>query len=126
MKKCLKCNKEYEDSDNFCPQCGEKLVETNVCQKCGHPVAAEDVYCRHCGYKIEKEYHCEKCGALITEGAKFCSECGNNVTNPIVSIVSNGKASTPMQKSKIEKILFYVVNAVALVLFVLMLIGCFV
>ena len=125
MKKCLKCNKEYEDSDNFCPQCGEKLVETNVCQKCGHPVATEDVYCRHCGYKIEKEYHCEKCGALITEGAKFCSECGNNVANPIVSIVSNGKPSTPMQKSKIEKILFYVVNAVALVLFVLMLIGCF-
>lgn len=126
MKKCLKCNKEYEDSDIFCPCCGEKLVETNVCQKCGYPVVVEDTYCRHCGHKIEKEYRCEKCNAVINEGAKFCSECGSNVTNPVVSIAtsSNGKKA-PIAKSKTEKILFYVANAISLALLLLMLVGCF-
>ena len=102
MKKCLKCNKEYEDSDNFCPRCGEKLVQTNVCQKCGHPVATEDIFCRHCGHKIEKEYRCEKCNAIIPEGAKFCPECGNNIANPVVSITTTGKVQT--SKPKAEKI----------------------
>lgn len=123
MKKCLKCNKEYEDSDNFCPRCGEKLVQTNVCQKCGHPVATEDIFCRHCGHKIEKEYRCEKCNAIIPEGAKFCPECGNNIANPVVSITTTGKVQT--SKPKAEKILSYAISGVSLLLFLLILIGCF-
>ncbi len=27
MKKCAKCNKQYDDSKMFCPICGEKLAE---------------------------------------------------------------------------------------------------
>ena len=123
MKKCLKCNKEYEDSDNFCPRCGEKLVQTNVCQKCGHPVATEDIFCRHCGHKIEKEYRCEKCNAIIPEGAKFCSECGESVKNPVVSIVS--KKATQRAATKLDKILFYAINAVCITLLLLMFVGCF-
>ena len=123
MKKCLKCNKEYEDSDNFCPRCGERLVQTNVCQKCGYPVAIEDIFCRHCGHKIEKEYRCEKCNAIIPEGAKFCPECGNNVANPTISVATAG--NVPMPKPKAEKILSYVISGVSILLFLLMLIGCF-
>ena len=28
MKKCPKCNKEYDDSKSFCPECGSQLVPT--------------------------------------------------------------------------------------------------
>lgn len=124
MKKCFTCNKEYDDEDIFCPICGEKLVATNVCQKCGKPVSAEDIYCRHCGHKIEKEIRCEKCNAVIPEGSKFCPQCGTSVTNPSVSIVSNNKPAVVANKKK-DKILFFAVYGVGLLLLLLMLIGCF-
>ena len=45
------------------------------------------------------------------------------MTNPAVSVATAGKISTP--KPKAEKILSYVISGASLVLFLLMLIGCF-
>lgn len=55
MKKCLKCNTTYEDNVNFCPNCGEKLVEVNVCPKCGETVSIGDKFCKKCGAKLTKD-----------------------------------------------------------------------
>ena len=55
MKKCLKCGQSYPDNTNFCPECGEKLVEEIVCPKCGAPIAEDDKFCKACGAKLSQE-----------------------------------------------------------------------
>ena len=131
MKKCLKCGVEYQDSDVFCPVCGERLAATNVCQRCGRPVTAEETFCRHCGYKIEKEIKCEQCGAVIEEGAKFCQQCGAKVENPIVTVKqrpvkSRGAAATgAIMNPLLKKIFFYAFGGALLLLLSLMFVGCF-
>lgn len=130
MKKCLKCGKEYPDSDSFCPVCGERLSSVNVCQKCGNPVEVNDVFCRHCGYKIEKEYKCQACGLKIPAGSKFCPECGAKVENPEVTIaMAESKNQQAFSSSNVapstQKTLFILFNVLLLVLMVVMLVGCF-
>ena len=131
MKKCLKCNKEYDDSTSFCPCCGEKLAPTNVCQRCGKPVSIEETYCRYCGYKIEKEIKCEQCGTTIEEGTKFCPQCGAKIENPIVTIKEkqnrskNGSVSPVAMNPLLKRIFFYSFGGVLLLLLSLMFIGCF-
>ncbi len=127
MKKCIKCGVEYEDDARFCPKCGEPLQAENVCQKCGKPITVEDVFCRYCGHKIEKEYRCEKCNAVLNEGAKFCPECGTKVENPVVSNknVSKAKSNTVSSNNLMNKIVFFIFGGTMLLLFVLMLVGCF-
>ena len=55
MKICPKCNREYEDDDNFCKVCGIPLKEE------------------------KQEVCCAKCGAMLEDGANFCPKCGAKV-----------------------------------------------
>ena len=132
MKKCPNCGAEYSDDAVYCKKCGQKLVSTNVCQKCGHPVSVDDAYCEKCGHKIEKEYRCESCGSIISENAKFCEECGAKVTNPVVSVAPCKALSTKSNEDKENikpnlwnKIIFYVLNVVSIILIILFIVGCF-
>jgi RNA polymerase subunit RPABC4/transcription elongation factor Spt4 len=127
MKKCIKCGVEYEDDARFCPKCGEPLQAENVCQKCGKPITVEDVFCRYCGHKIEKEYRCEKCNAVLNEGAKFYPECGTKVENPVISNKQTYRAKPNGASSNnlMNKIVFFIFGVTMLLLFVLMLVGCF-
>ena len=135
MKKCLSCNKDFNDEEIFCPICGSKLVEENVCQKCGSPVAIDEEFCGHCGYKIEKEYRCEKCNSLINEDDSFCSNCGAKVENPVVTIVpiknklKNNKKVNKDNKERnpnlVNKILFLVLCGVLITCLFFAFIGCF-
>ena len=127
MKKCIKCGVEYEDDARFCPKCGERLIDENVCQKCGKPITIEDVFCRYCGHKIEKEYRCEKWNAVLNEGAKCCPECGTKVENPVGSNknVSKAKSNPVSSNNLMNKIVFFIFGGTMILLFVLMLVGCF-
>ena len=127
MKKCLNCGTECQDEDLFCPKCGERLIDENACQKCGSHVDPKDDFCRHCGHKIEKEYRCEKCNAVLNEGAKFCPECGTKVENPVVSNknVSKAKSNPVSSNNLMNKIVFFIFGGTMILLFVLMLVGCF-
>lgn len=127
MKKCMKCGIEYDDEARFCSKCGEPLQADNVCQKCGKPVKVEDVFCKNCGHKIEKEYRCEKCNVVLNENTKFCSECGTKVENPIVSIKQKSKDNLGKTSSNslMNKIVFFTFGGAMILLFVLMLVGCF-
>ena len=108
MKKCLKCNKEYEDSDSFCPVCGEKLVSIGVCPHCGKPIDANDTFCRNCGKRIEKEFRCKKCNAIIPENSKFCPECGEKIVDPVVAVSNKNKFTDPeYRKVLLKKIFFF-------------------
>ena len=146
MKKCLNCGTEYPDELNFCQNCGQRLVSTNVCPNCGQPIDPNDAFCGHCGHKIEKEYHCESCGAVLPEGAKFCAECGTKVTNPVVSLTTSTSSQKPTEQKPTQqnqqpdtnqntapskardilKMVFYLVaGGTSLLLLLLMFIGCF-
>lgn len=52
MKKCPKCNENFEDEKIYCSSCGESLIA------------------------IEKECVCEECGQKINGTEKFCPNCG--------------------------------------------------
>lgn len=126
MKKCPKCDIEYDDSDSFCPVCGGKLIPVDACPSCGQPINVNDVFCRHCGCRIEKEYRCKKCNAVIPENSKFCPECGEKIVDPVVSVpannVSTGKG---FDRTFVKKLLFFAGHAVLFVLLILMFVGCF-
>ena len=48
--KCIKCNSVVADGMQFCPYCGNPILQK-----------------------------CDKCGAELEEGAAFCSNCGNRI-----------------------------------------------
>ena len=126
MKKCPKCNIEYDDNDSFCPVCGGKLIPVDACPNCGKPVNVNDVFCRHCGCRIEKEYRCKKCNAVIPENSKFCPECGEKIVDPVVSVPSKNVATdSSIDKSIFKKVLFYAGHVIFFVLLILLFIGCF-
>lgn len=143
MKKCETCNIEFSDENNYCTKCGHPLVSFNVCQRCGHPVSEEDTFCAKCGYKIEKEYHCPKCDVAIEETTKFCPDCGAKISKPVVKIAApkkqfkqpvagkakavaaDGEASEPAQNPLFNKIMYFVLGGISLVLLLLMFVGCF-
>lgn len=127
MKKCINCGIEYNDETHFCTKCGEPLLAENACPKCGKSVSIEDTYCGNCGHKIEKEFKCEKCNASLGENAKFCPECGTKVEHPIVSIkqTSKTKSNKVSSNNLMNKIVFLAFSGTMILLFVLMLVGCF-
>ena len=126
MKKCPKCNIEYDDNDSFCPVCGGKLVPVDACPNCGKPINVNDVFCRHCGCRIEKEYRCKKCNAVIPENSKFCPECGEKIVDPVVSVPNkNIPVDAAIDRSLFKKVLFFAGHAVFFILLILLFVGCF-
>ena len=79
MKYCDKCNKTFDDSVKFCPECGNKLLSKDVCPECGAPVDANAKFCPSCGHKLVREKVCPQCGAHLEGDAKFCSKCGAKI-----------------------------------------------
>ncbi len=86
MKQCVNCGAENKENQNFCSQCGEKLLET--------PATNATIFCGNCGNSIAK-------------GTPFCPYCGcrlNKHGTPAASISSNasGFPSNPVQPTKIN------------------------
>lgn len=73
--KCPKCGLDVVNGAKFCPNCGNKLVET--CPKCGAEIPNGSKFCPNCGNKLSAT--CAKCGAELDTGAKFCPNCGEKV-----------------------------------------------
>lgn len=73
--KCPKCGSNVAVGAKFCPNCGNKLVET--CPKCGHEIVHGAKFCPNCGNKLTNS--CPKCGSDLEPGAKFCPSCGEKV-----------------------------------------------
>ena len=55
MKKCPQCHKEYDDSVQFCQDCGKKLVRADACPKCGMEIDPSAQFCPHCGHSLKEE-----------------------------------------------------------------------
>ena len=52
MKKCMQCQKTYQDKENYCLMCGQKLEK--ICPKCGVVVQEDAIFCGECGAKLQK------------------------------------------------------------------------
>lgn len=46
------------------------------CPRCHHEIVGEEQYCPNCGYKLIKCSHCQQ---PLIENAKFCSHCGQAI-----------------------------------------------
>lgn len=46
------------------------------CKNCGTVLLDTDQFCANCGQKVIKERRCPECGTRLRDGMKFCHECG--------------------------------------------------
>lgn len=52
--KCVKCDREIKESDNFCSKCRAKQIKFSPhysCKLCGSNIRKENIYCPNCGIK---------------------------------------------------------------------------
>ena len=47
-----------------------------VCKKCGAQILPDDQFCPECGAKVIRKKRCPECGELYRVGTKFCPNCG--------------------------------------------------
>ena len=47
-----------------------------VCKKCGAQILPDDQFCPECGAKVIRKKRCPECGELYKVGTKFCPHCG--------------------------------------------------
>lgn len=50
-----------------------------VCKKCGAPLMEDDQFCPECGAKVIRKKKCPECGEPLREGTRFCPSCGAEV-----------------------------------------------
>ena len=48
---CQECGKEVEESFQFCPFCGKKLIKPKICSNCGFKLKENFMFCPDCGKK---------------------------------------------------------------------------
>lgn len=124
MKKCISCQKDYDDSMQFCEICGKELViaeeitdnsSNNVeekneekvegfCIYCGGQIVPDKGYCSRCGKSaiVEGQRHCTGCGQVLSETQKFCAKCGQKVSNIVVP-KSLDEAAEKVKKVDVKK-----------------------
>jgi hypothetical protein len=55
MKFCKICNKKYHDKENFCGECGNKLVDEIIrCNNCNAEIKIGNKYCYNCGKNLRE------------------------------------------------------------------------
>lgn len=73
---CNKCGNVVEESQKFCPECGEKIG--NFCKNCGAKLVKKgQKFCPECG--TPQIFTCPKCKKEIDKNSKFCPECGEKL-----------------------------------------------
>lgn len=50
-----------------------------VCKECGAQLRPEDQFCPECGAKVIKKKKCPECGEMLKAGTRFCPFCGAEV-----------------------------------------------
>lgn len=50
-----------------------------VCKKCGASLMEDDQFCPECGAKVIRKKRCPECGETLREGTRFCPSCGAEV-----------------------------------------------
>lgn len=92
---CNKCGQELQNGQQFCPKCGEGIVQkdTLVCTQCKSPIDNNSKFCNVCGTPVNvvsttKEF-CSNCGTHLKDGERFCHNCGKSASGE-ESVGDNG------------------------------------
>lgn len=75
LRRCSNCNKELEENQKFCSECGKPVDD--ICSKCGAILRQGQKYCPECG--TAQIIICKKCNNEVEKGEKFCSNCGEKI-----------------------------------------------
>ncbi len=94
MKKCNKCDKDFDDGINFCPVCGTKLEEITSEQAFVQGFSETDVF-------ESEEGNSEK---TQTESAIYCPECGQKIWDPNINFCSECGAPINLQQEQMPKV----------------------
>ncbi|MBE6059203.1 MAG: zinc-ribbon domain-containing protein [Clostridium sulfidigenes] len=105
MKKCVKCNKNFEDELKFCETCGSKLEEVKESEKFEEGFLSEDLLeKKDLNDSVEtEEMKCSKCGHKLESGNVFCENCGQAI-GITESTTNNSPQCTTLQENNTEKI----------------------
>lgn len=72
------------------------------CENCGFELINAEEFCSNCGTKVLKETpkgkFCSKCGALINGDNKFCANCGAILENNIVDKTNQTEVRNEIKK----------------------------
>lgn len=50
------------------------------CTNCGKELNVQDQFCGNCGYKvIPPRHNCPNCGMILSQGDRVCSHCGYEI-----------------------------------------------
>lgn len=49
---CRECGSSLEENDQFCGQCGSKVIKVRNCPSCGNDLQENDRFCRKCGTPV--------------------------------------------------------------------------
>lgn len=72
-----------------------------VCKKCGAQILPDDQFCPECGAKVIRKKRCPECGELYRAGTKFCPNCGAE-TGEARSVKKSDSEGTPKKKTSAE------------------------
>ncbi|MEM3488374.1 MAG: FHA domain-containing protein [Candidatus Micrarchaeaceae archaeon] len=102
MKMCPVCKKNYGDEEDYCEDCGAKLVEDkgNVSQVSEQPSSVQSVPFGSTSQPGKQRYKCEKCGWEGETDEDYCPQCGAKLG----VVVSAGKVMSSAS-STIEKLI---------------------
>lgn len=114
------CSEQHHEEQHTSP--------TDVCQNCGAPLVDVQKFCPKCGTpkNAPKKNVCSKCGAELQEGQEFCLKCGQKAELAVDADVNaainqfNSGAEKKNKKKAMLPIIFGVVAAVAIVLFLVL------
>lgn len=82
MKICKFCNKKYDDVDNFCSECGQKLIMFDtelLCPSCNKRLNKDMIYCPNCGTKVFSENSVE-----LSDLSNNKNEQNSNLNNLVI------------------------------------------
>lgn len=94
-EECPNCKKLIPKGNEFCPNCGYKLV--SYCTFCGCPMDKTDEVCPDCGQPA-KGIICPDCGTL--NHRSFCRSCNAPLTKAAVKAIERAKADPLFIKCK--------------------------
>lgn len=91
---CPKCGAHLDAAYEFCPFCGQKLVD--YCTFCGAPMSPEDIDCPECGMPADGVI-CPTCH--IRNLRSFCGQCGQPLSRAARVAVEKAKKDPKVQET---------------------------
>lgn len=74
-----------------------------VCKKCGAQILPEDQFCPECGAKVIRKKRCPECGELYRAGTKFCPNCGAETGEAARPVKKSDSGTAPKKRTASEE-----------------------